>query len=107
MESGEKPKRLNYTRRKDGTLAGELATREQMKLLKAYIHLLLSGIVDDIASGSVEPNPYTRGSRHNACVFCPYGAICHKETVEGRRDYAAMPAQKFWEEVEEEVRCHG
>ena len=64
-------------------------------------------MVDDIASGCVEPNPYTRGSRHNACAFCPYGAICHQETVEGRRDYAAMSPQKFWEEIEKEMSSHG
>ena len=107
MESADKPKRMSFTRRKDGTLSGDLADREQLKLLKAYIYTLLSSIVSDIASGSVEPNPYTRGSRHNACAFCPYGAICHMETVEGRRDFAAMPAQKFWEEVEKEVRESG
>ncbi len=107
MEDSEKPKRLNFTRRKDGSLSGDLADREQLKLLKAYVYTLLSSIVDDIASGSVEPNPYTRGSRHNACAFCPYGDICHKETVEGRRDFAAMSAQKFWEEVEKEAHGHG
>ena len=107
MEPGDKPKRLSFTRRKDGTLSGDLADREQLRLLKAYVYILLGSIVDDIVSGSIEPNPYTRGSRHNACAFCPYGAICHKENVEGRRDFAAMQAQRFWEEVEKEVRNRG
>lgn len=103
MEPSEKPKRLSYTIKKDGTLSGDLADRKQLKLLKAYIFALLGKMVDDIASGNVEPNPYTRGGRHNACAFCPYGAVCHQETVEGRRDYAAMTAEKFWEEVEKEA----
>ncbi len=107
MESLEKPKRLSITRRKDGTITGDLADREQMGLLKAYVFGLLGKIVNEIASGSVDPNPYTRGSRHNACAYCPYGAICHKESVEGRRDFATMQAQRFWEEIEKEVRGRG
>lgn len=107
MESSEKPVRLSYTRKKDGTISGDLADRNQLKLLKGYIFALLGKMVDDISSGCVEANPYTRGGRHNACAFCPYGAICHQESVEGRRDYAAMSPQRFWEEIEKEMRSHG
>lgn len=107
MEHAEKPLRLSYTRKKDGTMTGDIANAEQFKLLKAYIFALLGKMVDDIASGSVEPNPYTRGGRHNACTFCPYGAVCHEATVEGRRDYAAITAQKFWEDIEKEMSSHG
>ena len=107
MEPSEKPRRLSYTKKKDGSISGDLADRQQLKLLKGYIFTLLGKMVDDIASGCVEPNPYTRGGRHNACAFCPYGAICHQATVEGRRDYAAMSAQKFWEEIEKEMNSRG
>lgn len=107
MEPGDKPVRTNYTRRKDGTLAGDLADREQMKLLKSYVFCLLGRIVDDIASGCVDPNPYTRGNEQNACKYCPYGPICHPVYVEGRRDYKAMNAQWFWESVEKEVNDRG
>lgn len=107
MESAEKPVRLSYSKKKDGTISGDLADRQQMKLLKGYIFALLGKMVDDIFSGCVEPNPYTRGGRHNACAFCPYGAICHQETVEGRRNYAAMSSQLFWEEIEEEMSSRG
>ena len=107
MEHREKPLRLSYTRKKDGTMSGDIADAEQLKLLKAYIFALLGKMVDDIASGSVEPNPYTRGGRHNACAFCPYGAVCHEATVEGRRDFAAITSQRFWEDVEKEMSSHG
>ena len=60
-------------------------------------------MVDDIASGNITPNPYTRGSSHNACRFCPYGSVCHAPTVEERRNYKMMSAQRFWEEVEKEM----
>lgn len=107
MEPGDKPKRLDYTLTRDGDLTGALADREQMKLLKGYVFHILADTVCDIASGDVAPNPYTRGASHNACAFCPYGSVCHKETVEGRRNFRAMSAQQFWEEIEKERKRHG
>ena len=88
-------------------MTGDLASREQMVLLKEYILHVLGKMVDEIASGCVEPNPYTRGSSHSACAFCPYGEICHKENVEGRRNYKTMDADRFWDEVEKEMNRHG
>ena len=107
MEPGENPKRLSYTVKKDGTIAGDLADREQLKMLKAYLRKILGKMVDDIASGNVDPNPYTRGSSHSACTFCPYGAVCHEAEVEGRRNYKTMTAQRFWDEIGKEMDSHG
>ena len=107
MEPGDKATRMDYSVKKDGTLSGDLADRDQMKLLEGYIFRYLGRLVEDIASGNVTPNPYTRGSRHNACAFCLYGSICHQATVEGRRNYKTMSAQRFWEDVEKEMKHHG
>ncbi|MDY3224347.1 MAG: PD-(D/E)XK nuclease family protein [Candidatus Faecousia sp.] len=107
MEPGENPRRMSYTVKKDGTLSGDLADREQLKQLKAFVFRVLSNMVLDIASGNVEPNPYTRGASHDACAFCPYGTVCHQASVEGRRNYKTMTAQRFWEEVEKEMNHHG
>ena len=107
MEPGESPQRMCYSVRKDGSLSGDLADREQLKLLEKYVFHVLSEMIEDIASGNVEPNPYTRGTVHNACNYCPYGSICHAATVEGRRNYKAMDAKRFWEEVEKEMSNHG
>lgn len=107
MEPGETPQRMCYAIRKDGSLSGDLADRAQLKLLEAYVFQVLSDMVEDISSGNVQPNPYTRGSSHNACAFCPYGMICHAATVEGRRNYKMMTAQKFWEEVGKEMSRNG
>ena len=107
MEPGENPKRLCYTVKKDGQLSGDLADREQLKLLKAYIFKTLGNMVDEIASGNVEPNPYTRGSSHSACAFCPYGPVCHEAEVEGRRNYKKMDADRFWDEIGKEMGSHG
>ena len=90
---------------KDGDLTGAVASREQFRLLEKYITKLLSQMVDMIASGEVEANPYTRGNSHNACAFCPYQQICRPEEVEGRRDYAAMQSGDFWERVERSVKA--
>lgn len=106
MEPAEKPKRLPYYMKKDGTTSGDLASRNQMKMLKSYIYILMAKMVDDISSGCVDPNPYTRGTRHNPCTYCPYGAICHDAAVQGRRNYAAMEQKDFWERVEKEVDRH-
>jgi ATP-dependent helicase/nuclease subunit B len=100
-------KRLSVTRKKDGTISGDLADRDQLKALRAYIFSYLAAMVDDIASGNVTANPYTRGTSHDACSFCPYSAVCHKETLATRRNYKAMSAQEFWDGIDREVNRRG
>lgn len=107
MENTENPVRLSCRRKKDGTLTGDIASREQFALLGRYVFYLLGKMVDEIASGNIDPNPYTRGSSHNACQFCPYGMICHAASVDGRRNYKAMTPQRFWDEIEKELSKHG
>ena len=91
-----------------GNLVGDLANRSQLRKLEDFVMKTLGQIVDDIASGNVSPNPYTRGSSHNACAFCPFGAVCHETEVEGRRNRAAVSAEEFWEEIERrrDPACH-
>jgi len=103
----EESGRMCYSVKKDGSISGDLADRGQLKLLEKYIFHILGKLVEDIASGNVQPNPYIRGSSHNACAFCPYGAICHKDDVEGRRNYKTMTAQRFWEEIGKEMLTDG
>lgn len=107
MEPGEKPQRMSYSIKKDGSLSGDLADRNQMHLLEGYVFRVLGRLVEDIASGNVEPNPYSRGSAHDACRFCPFGDVCHGGKPENRRNYKTMTAQRFWEAVEKEMTTHG
>ena len=107
MDPNDDMGRLCCTRKKDGSISGDLADREQLKLLRKYVFSWLSSMVDDIASGNVTPNPYTRGASHSACAFCPYGAVCAETAEAGRRNYKTMTAQRFWEEVEKEVTGRG
>lgn len=107
MEPGDELKRLSCKRKSDGTLTGDLADSQQLRMLKEYLFCLLERMVDSIAEGNVAPNPYTRGSSHSACTFCPYGAICAQTREAGRRNYKAMDSKRFWEEVGKEVERHG
>ena len=107
MDPTEKMDRLNCKHNKDGELVGDVADRIQLKQLKQYVMALLRRMVDDIASGNVQPNPYTRGTTHDACTFCPYGSVCHKAYVPGRRNYKTMTQERFWEEIGKEVGTDG
>lgn len=107
MDPSEKMEILCCTRRKDGSLSGDIADRGQLGVLKQYVMQWLGSLVDQIAAGNMTANPYTRGTSHNACSFCPYSAICYKDRERNRRNYKTMTAQRFWEEVEKEVGHHG
>ena len=103
MENSSTPVRLCYHKYQNGNVSGDLASREQFKILNRYVFRLLGRMVEDIASGNVTPNPYTRGTTHNACRYCPYGAVCHSATVADRRNYKTISSQRFWEEIEKEL----
>ena len=107
MEPGEEIRRLSCRRKADGTITGDIADAHQLKQLRSYVFRLIGKMVDDIAAGSVAPNPYTRGASHSACAWCPYGAVCARDRELGRRNYKAMTAQRFWEEIDKEVSRHG
>ena len=107
MEPEGCPQRLCCKTDKDGNLIGDIATRQQMNQLRDYMFLVLRKLVGEIAQGNVDPNPYTRGTQHSACTYCPYKAVCHFDRVPGRRNYKAMSAQRFWEEIGKEMHRHG
>ena len=107
MADEDTENRMPYTRKKDGVLSGNLADSKQLANLKKYVFHILGKLVDEIASGNITPNPYTRGGNNNPCTYCPYGAICHAQTVQERRNFKAITANQFWEQVEKEVADHG
>ncbi len=107
MDPSEDMIRLSCSRKKDGSLKGDLASSQQFTLLETYIFTLLTAMVGDIASGDVTANPYTRGSAHNVCTYCPYGSICHSGSVAGRRNYKAMDREEFWTKMEGAVNKDG
>ena len=107
MDPSEKMDTLSCRILKDGGLSGDIADRQQLGLLSDYIMGYVGHLAEEIASGNVTPNPYTRGNSHDACTYCPYGSVCHQETVEGRRNYQTMNAQKFWEDIGKEAEKNG
>lgn len=102
MEPGDEITRFSCKRNKQGDLVGDVADTEQLRQLRGYVFRLIGRMVDDIAAGRVDPNPYTRGSSHSACAFCPYGSVCARDKEAGRRNYKTMTAQRFWEEIGKE-----
>lgn len=107
MEHPDTPSRMPYGRNKDGKLTGDVADRHQFALLKSYVFMLVSTMVDEIASGDVTPNPYTRGTSHSACKYCPYASVCHEQDVTGRRNFKAIKQDEFWRDIEKGVSRHG
>ncbi len=107
MDPEEGMPRLSVKCKKDGTITGDVADREQFNLLRKYVFHMLGNMVDEIADGKVQPNPYTRGSAHSACAFCPFGAVCAREREKGRRNYKTMTAQRFWDEIAREEEIDG
>ena len=83
------------------------ADREQLRKLESYVFGLLTGTVNDIASGDVTPNPYTRGTAFDPCTFCPYGPVCHPEQNAQRRNFERINEARFWETVGKEEEHHG
>ena len=104
MEPDDELTRLSCKRNKDDELVGDVADREQLRQLRDYVFRFLGRMVDDIAEGRVDANPYMRGSSHSACAFCPYGSVCAGDRQE--RNYKTMTAQRFWEEIGKE-ESHG
>ena len=107
MQPEDAPNRLCCKWNKDGEVSGDLADREQLALLKDYVFHVLAKLVDQIASGEVAPNPYSRGSAYSACTYCPYKEVCHYATVTDRRNYKTMSSQKFWESIGKELGNRG
>lgn len=103
MEPGDEIRRLNCGFKSDGSITGDVATRDQMKLVEEYVFHTVGELVDQIASGKVDPNPYTRGTAHSACAFCPYSSVCRLFREAGRRNYKKMKADEFWNALEREV----
>lgn len=91
---------------KNGDCVGDLASHGQFRQLKQYVMGVLRDLVDQIAAGQVDPNPYFRGD-HDACRFCEYGEACHLDLWGKPRIYQKMDSGDFWRQVEKEVDRHG
>ena len=107
MDTDETYQRMPIQTGKDGSVSGDIASSGQFSDLKKFVFSTLRNMVDEISSGNISANPYGRGSEFDACTYCPYGTICHKNLVTERRNYKAISRQEFWEKVDTEVNKHG
>lgn len=79
MENLAKGKFIPASLTKDGTLSKTSSTlnEKQLQTVLLYTKRLIATMARELAQGSVEAKPNLQN--HNACRFCPYGAVCGKE----------------------------
>ena len=101
------PKRMTARIDEEDAKCRFVADRDQMKQLRAYVFHVIRKLISQIASGNVDPNPYRRGSAHDACRFCAYKTVCNDRTVRGVRNYEETDAERFWQEIGKELKQDG
>lgn len=109
MEPGTAPVYLPYQiSKKTGERSGDLASPEQLSLVERHVRRTLGKLADSVWSGEIAPDPFWRGEDHNACRWCPYGAICRVDSGEvPLRRLRAVSRGEFWKEMEQEAQNHG
>lgn len=101
MEQADKTVFMPFSVRKDGTTSGSVASYEQFTALRKYLFGALERMTDEIASGTLTPNPYWRTESDNACFFCPYQSICHvKADAVKKKLRREVKPDEFWQKVE-------
>lgn len=89
----------------DGSLKGDLCSKEQMGYLDDYTMHMMMTALDGIASGNIEANPISHGTTRTSCTYCPMRLACHKDACGTQYRYRAKVTEKeFWEQVEKVVR---
>jgi len=97
----DQPEFLPFKEGKDGKRSGDLATGQQLKLLREHVAKTLESITDSILDGQVHPNPYFQGSEKSACRFCSYASVCHLDSCNPEvRHFASKQAKEFWKRLE-------
>lgn len=99
MDGSGTDRYLPGRRSKDGESWTKAATEPQWKALREYVFGQAAKCVDEIAGGSVEPNPYYRGPDHNACQYCAYFDACHLDACGKVRPFRAVSEKEFWEKI--------
>ena len=99
MDQTEEGAYLPGKRGKDGDLRSGAATPEQWRQLRKYVFGQVSRLIDEIAGGSVEPDPYYRGPGNNACLYCEFHDACHKDLCGKARPFRRVSEGEFWETI--------
>lgn len=97
------PKFLPVKFKKDGSPSGgSLATAEQFGRLNGHIDKMLLQISRELKRGSIDANPYQKGSAESACEYCEYKSACHfNEKAGDRKRYLGkLKPSQIWERLE-------
>ena len=65
-----------------GKPRGDLADRGELRLLRDHVRRVLAQMADDMAGGTVEPNPIVRGPDEGSCTYCDFAQVCHRASGE-------------------------
>lgn len=81
-----------------------LASLEQMGKLSAHIRKVLQEMGKTLLKGSMEAKPVRRGPMEDACIWCPYRAICRFDPTLGDKPHniAKIKPEEFWNSIDEE-----
>ena len=103
MEDSTSPEYLPVSFKKDGTMSQDsVASPAQFALLRGHVADCLRALGKDLKSGSIEAAPYYKSEQENACLFCPYQAVCRFDEGRDRRRYLKkVSPQEFWDELED------
>lgn len=103
MENSESPQYIPVDFKKDGSMSTDsVASAEQFRLLRGHVERCLCGLAETLESGSIDAVPYYKSEQENACLYCPYQAVCRFDESRDRRRYLKMVTpQEFWDELEE------
>lgn len=105
---GGSPVYLPFGLDKEGNLTGDLAGREDFKLLQRHVQRTLSAMAEGLAGGAVDPNPIVRGTEYSACAWCDFAQVCHRASGGVQeRPMRKTEREEFWNRLREEEERHG
>lgn len=90
-----------------GEITGRaLVSAEQLGKLERHTRQALEDVARELAAGKITADPFWRGERKNACMWCDYAAACQfREGCGGdkRRWLSTLSPEEFWTQVGEEA----
>ena len=103
MENSENPEYIPVSVKKDGSYSAEsLASTEQFRALQDHMDKRLLELSGNLTGGRIEASPYYRGEQDNACLYCPYGAVCRFDEKNDKIRYLSkLKPTEFWSRLEE------
>ena len=106
MEEGGTTRRFLPLRvsAKTGKITGDaLVSAQRLGQLKGHIDATLHEICQEIASGTIDADPFWRGPNRNACQYCPFVRACQFEEHRDRRRWVpSVKNSEFWDWLAQE-----